>query len=230
MAYDLYFDSVCFPVTPSKIDTKFGNKNKVIELINEGDVNVVKGAGLTSFSFTLLLPNQRYPFASYKSGYQPAKYYVDLLANYKMNKQPFQFILSRQKPDGTVMGITNMRVTLEDYSVDEDASQHGMDLSVKVNLKQYVEYGTKVASISVATKTVTPKKEEKSEEPRSKSYTVQNGDTLSAIAKKLYGDASKWKQIFSANQSQLDSVAKARGKGSSQNGHWIFTGTTITIP
>ena len=36
------------------------------------------------------------------------------------------------------------------------------------------------------------------------SYTVQKGDTLSAIAKEVYGKASAWKQIFEANRDQLD--------------------------
>lgn len=31
-------------------------------------------------------------------------------------------------------------------------------------------------------------------------YTVKKGDSLSKIAKKLYGDSSKWKAIFEANQ------------------------------
>jgi nucleoid-associated protein YgaU len=31
-------------------------------------------------------------------------------------------------------------------------------------------------------------------------YTVQKGDTLSAIAKREYGDASEWKRIYEANR------------------------------
>src|SRR5690606_37882288 len=37
-----------------------------------------------------------------------------------------------------------------------------------------------------------------------RSYTVKSGDSLSAIAKREYGDASQWKRIFEANRDQLD--------------------------
>jgi nucleoid-associated protein YgaU len=35
-------------------------------------------------------------------------------------------------------------------------------------------------------------------------YTVKKGDTLSAIAKEKYGDASQWRRIFEANRDQID--------------------------
>lgn len=35
-------------------------------------------------------------------------------------------------------------------------------------------------------------------------YTVKSGDTLSAIAKSEYGDASQWQRIYDANRDQLD--------------------------
>jgi nucleoid-associated protein YgaU len=34
-------------------------------------------------------------------------------------------------------------------------------------------------------------------------YTVKKGDSLSQIAKEVYGDASKWKQIYEANKDQI---------------------------
>ena len=33
-----------------------------------------------------------------------------------------------------------------------------------------------------------------------RTYTVAAGDSLSKIAKKLYGDGGKWKRIFEANR------------------------------
>jgi nucleoid-associated protein YgaU len=42
------------------------------------------------------------------------------------------------------------------------------------------------------------------------SYTVQKGDTLSAIAQHRYGKASHWHAIFDANRDQLDDPDKIR--------------------
>jgi nucleoid-associated protein YgaU len=36
------------------------------------------------------------------------------------------------------------------------------------------------------------------------SYTVAKGDSLSKIAKKVYGDANQWKRIFEANRDQIE--------------------------
>jgi nucleoid-associated protein YgaU len=35
-------------------------------------------------------------------------------------------------------------------------------------------------------------------------YTVEAGDTLSHIARRFYGKASRWREIFEANRDQLD--------------------------
>jgi nucleoid-associated protein YgaU len=41
--------------------------------------------------------------------------------------------------------------------------------------------------------------------PAEQSYTVQDGDTLWAIAERYYGDGSQYTRIFDANRDQLDS-------------------------
>ena len=51
-----------------------------------------------------------------------------------------------------------------------------------------------------------------------RSYTVKSGDTLSRIAKEVYGDASKWKQIHAANADLIRDPDK------------IQTGWTLNIP
>lgn len=51
-----------------------------------------------------------------------------------------------------------------------------------------------------------------------RTYEVRKGDSLSKIAKHVYGDAGKWKQIFEANGDQLTNPDK------------IFPGQVLIIP
>lgn len=61
-------------------------------------------------------------------------------------------------------------------------------------------------------------------------YTVVSGDTLWGIAKKFYGTGTKYSIIYDANVDIIESTAKAHGKSSSSNGHWIWPGETLVIP
>ncbi|SHO50065.1 LysM peptidoglycan-binding domain-containing protein [Anaerocolumna xylanovorans] len=64
----------------------------------------------------------------------------------------------------------------------------------------------------------------------SKTYTIVSGDTLWKISTKNLGSGAKYMQIYNANSGVIESAAKSHGKSSSSNGHWIYPGTTLTIP
>jgi nucleoid-associated protein YgaU len=53
---------------------------------------------------------------------------------------------------------------------------------------------------------------------RGQSYTVQSGDSLSKIAKRVYGDANKWHTIFDANRDKIS------------NPDLIHPGQVLTLP
>jgi nucleoid-associated protein YgaU len=51
-----------------------------------------------------------------------------------------------------------------------------------------------------------------------KTYTVKSGDSLSKIAKHVYGDANKWHRIYEANRDKI------------KNPDLIHPGQELTIP
>jgi LysM repeat protein len=211
------------PIAPSKLQLKIKNQNKTMNLINEGQINILKEAGLTEISFDLLLPNVKYPFATYKSGFKRAKSFLEKIEKMKSKKKPFQFIVTRTLPNGKMLFDTDMKVSLEDYDIKEDSKQ-GFDVLVSIKLKQYKDYGTKICKIVTEdgkTKAKTKKKrsKENSPEPSSnKTYKVKSGDTLWNIAKQFYGDGSKYTKIYNANKSKIKSP------------NLIYAGQVLTIP
>ncbi len=60
-------------------------------------------------------------------------------------------------------------------------------------------------------------------------YTVVSGDTLWALAKTYLGAGTQYVQIYNDNKETIESEAKSHGKSSSENGHWIYPGTVLTI-
>lgn len=223
MAYYFYLGKTLLPVAPQKLQLKIKNTSKTYTLINEGEINVLKTPGLTDIEFDALLPNVKYPFATYKSGFKNAKTFLEVLKNYKQNKETFQFIVTRTLPNGKMLFDTNMKVSLESYTIKEDAKSYGMDVMVTIKLKQYRDFSTKTCNIQFAStkpkvvvQSVRPA--ENSPKPANQTYTVVKGDCLWNIAKKFYGNGSKYTVIFNANRDKI------------KNANLIYPGQVLTIP
>ncbi len=144
--YDFYLRDCLLPVAPEKLTLKISNENDTIKLINEGEVNILKDPGLTEIEFECVIPQVRYPFAVYKSGFLGAAFFLEFFEKLKTDKKPFQFIVARAMPNGDGLFSTNLKVAMEDYKITEQAKD-GFDIKVKIKLKQYREHGTKIVSI-----------------------------------------------------------------------------------
>lgn len=238
--YQMYIEKTLFPVTPGKLVTKINGTNRTLTLINEGEVNLVKTAGLTDISTEVLLPAlTEYPFAVYSGGFKDPGYYLGKLEKWKQKKKPVTFKMLRMSPDGRkLLWDTNIPVTIEDYQITEDAAEQGFDVTVKITMKEYREWGAKKLVINKPNKNTkakslkkaaVKKKTRKTKEP-AKTYTVKKGDCLMMIAKKQLNDASKWKSIYSLNKNTIEAEAKKHGRKSSSNGYWIYPGTKLKLP
>ena len=161
-------------------------------------------------SFDIELPSYKRPYTMYKNEFQPAKYYLEEIEKLKTEKKPFQFIVSRKTPDNKVLFDTNMKVTLEEYTIKEEAKE-GFDIKVSIKLKQYRDYSTKTMQITikqykppVVTRTVTTNNTAAAApQPSGQNYTVKRGDCLWNIAKKFYGNGSKYTTIYNANRDKI---------------------------
>lgn len=225
MAYYFYLGRTLLPVAPEKLQLKIKGNNKTYTLIDEGEINVLKTPGLTEVEFDALLPNVRYPFAKYRSGFTRAKNYLSVLEGYKVDQDTFQFIVTRTLPSGKMLFNTNMTVSLEDYTIKEDAKNYGHDVMVTIKLKQYRDYGTKTCNIQFASTkpqvAVQPQRAaEASPAPvqAAKTYTVKKGDCLWNIAKQFYGNGSQYNKIYNANTDKV------------KNPNLIYPGQVLTIP
>ena len=61
--YYMYMDNMQIPIPPPALKTKIGSRNKTIDLLEKGQVNVIRSPALTEISFRFMLPNSKYPFS-----------------------------------------------------------------------------------------------------------------------------------------------------------------------
>lgn len=173
MSYYFFLGGTMLPVPPPKMETKINGQNKTINLINEGEVNLLKTTGLTGISFTFLLPNSQYPFASYDASLQgglvgyalgevsrrvggifgnaflfrSGRTFLDAIKIAKESIIPMRFIVSRMGFNHVPLWHTNMLCSIENYTILESAS-NGTDLAVQIDLKEYRWFGTKEVVVS----------------------------------------------------------------------------------
>lgn len=93
----------------------------------------------------------------------------------------------------------------------------------------FAPYGDSSVTVTKASGGGT-KKETKRTTVKSKTHTVRTGDTLWDIAEDNYGDPYKYTAIYKANKDIIEKTAKKHGKKSSNNGHWIYPPTVLTLP
>lgn len=232
--YDFYFkdgsEVLTFPITPSKLSINVGSKNKVITLINEGDINILKSPSLIEVEFEAVFPMRKYPYSREVVSFET---YFNMFKELKEKKKSFRFIVARTKPNGTRTWDTNLLVALEEFNLKEDAD-NGDDVVISFKLKQVKEYGVKVlpdSYLKTTTSTSTTTRPTENKTDKSQTYTVKDGDNLWSIARKFYNDGTKWEIIYDANKTVIEETANKyrNGKGSS-NGHWIYPDTKLTIP
>lgn len=103
----------------------------------------------------------------------------------------------------------DLRVTFDDGTATVSGTAH--DQTTKEKIVLVIGNTQGVARVDDQMTVETP-------EPEATFYTVERGDTLSAIAKEHYGDATKYPVIFEANRPMLEDPDR------------IYPGQVLRIP
>ncbi|MCW0761887.1 LysM peptidoglycan-binding domain-containing protein [Clostridioides difficile] len=228
MAYDFYLDGVQLPIAPAKLEIKITNKNKTVDLINTGEVNILKKEGLSEISFEAEFTHNKLPFC--RGQFRDVQFFLSKLELLKTDCKPFQFIVSRELGN-KVLFNTNMKVSLEEYNIVEDA-ENGSDTKVAIKLKQYRDYSTKKLVLAPPKNEtgrpnvkIEPKRVDSVNATNTKTYTVKAGDSLWSICQKQLGNGSLYKKVYELNKSMMDKA----NKGKNLSKYTIYKGQVLKL-
>lgn len=196
------------PVPPKEYTVSRSCNNGTIEVENIGEVSFIGKTGLATATLESFFPNKVYNFCQYRTFPKP-KDCVAIIEKWQNSGKPVRYTIT-----GTNV---NMECTIENFEYKE---QDGTgDIFFTLELKEYrriVLETQKVMSASTVKPVVTTSKRPVVKST-AKTYTVVKGDSLWLIAKKVYGNGNRWKEIQNKNKDKI------------KNANLIYPGQVLLI-
>ena len=209
---------VSIPVLPEKLKVSSPGRNKKTEVLKIGEIVVPKGKGLQFLEWESFFPANDGPYVS-GSLVDPGSA-VRVLQKARNKKKPIRVLLIG--PDFDI----NSSMLVDDFTYWEQGGEPG-DIYYSIKLIEHKDYSPAKITLPAADTSGGATTAVKQEPARtgspaaaeSKTYTVKSGDSLWAIAKRLYGNGADYKKIYEANKSTIGG-----------NPNLIKPGQVFTIP
>lgn len=199
--------SLVMPVTPGTYQWSVGKRMETINISEVGDVYRPGGRARFSGSFEFLLPAQEYPWMEAGSRADP-QYYLDYLTTWAKDDKTVRLIIT-----GTEI---NALVYLEEVTQEERDGTG--DRYVTVSVREYTGLEAAEVSGGGGGRASVSSAPAVGNSGQTQSYTIAQGDTLSVICRRYYGQSTA---------KYYNALAKYNGI---KNPHLIHTGAVLKIP
>ena len=113
------------PVTPSELTVKTGSCNKTVYILNLGEMNLPRKAGLREIRFRALIPSEQYSFVQIQELFVPPVFFLGFFREIKQAGEPVQLLVFRSLADGREVLSETLDVLLEEYTVSEYGGEQG---------------------------------------------------------------------------------------------------------
>lgn len=123
---------VQLPVNPEKVDVKYDGNNSTTEIIQLGEINLLKDRKLAEISFESFFPHDDwFPAVRTRGQFKPPEFYKKFFEGIQKDKKPCRLII-------TGLNIT-MKVSVENFSYHHQGGDHE-DAYYSIDFKEYRDY------------------------------------------------------------------------------------------
>lgn len=179
-------------VNPPEISVIQDNKDKTIDLLNVGEINVPGMRGLIKISLSTFLPDSNSPFYT---GYPPEQI-LQAVKKSKNGQKSLRIIISGSDVN-TLFTVSSMNEIYKEGQGDIYIAWSFVELR-DLNIGQVASFVRRYTDTGLCTRNT------KRSVP--KVITVQSSDTLWNLARRYYDDGSRWKDIAMANDMYEDAL------------------------
>lgn len=186
LSYNNYEEKLQLPVNPGEFRIRTGNKNVVTDIQALGEINLITGGQkLAEIELDSFFPARWAPYCAYRDIPDPYDA-VQQIEKWRLSGKPIRLIIT----DTPV----NLACAIESFDYGEKGGTRDVEYSLALKEYRFIQI-SKITDTTPAGQSA-PRPDTR---PKPKVYTVKAGDTLWMIAKRIYGDGSKFRQIATAN-------------------------------
>lgn len=205
--------TLLFPLAPEKVRAQTGARIVTIDLMALGELRLPRGMKPSVISWESKLPGAARKGLPLAGPWRPPAEIIDIIQHWRNTHTTLELLITETP--------LHLDVWIEEFHHNWGGGHGDADYSITlVQARKLVVYtdaewqaaqASGAAPLSPARQRTTP--------PPPRTYTVQPGDTLWAIAKRTLGAGERWREIWQANRAVI---------GPDPN--LIFPGQQLTIP
>lgn len=182
------------PVPPQSFEVNTGMQNTTVTLHELGEINLIGRRRLKSITLSSYFPLKEDGLCQYKGFPSPAEC-IDLIARWRESGRPIRLLIVGES------FRMNEAMAIESFTVSQ---RHGpQDIYFTLELKEYRfinrkddQNGATDAAALLAAYTGSRGDVDRTIPA---TYTVQEGDSLWLIARRMYGDGARFREIMELN-------------------------------
>lgn len=181
------------PVNPEEVTIRREKQFETINIMNIGEIDFAQGEKVKEITFSSFFPREYDPSYCRFPDIPNPQEAMNQLTAWAISKQPVRLMITET--------IINALVLISAHTTHFKGGQPG-DVYFDLTCRTWREIKVRTAAEIAANSTSvgSAQKSQQDTRPESLVYTVKSGDTLWAIAKRQYGDGSRYSDIFNANR------------------------------
>lgn len=134
--------SIQLPINPEKLEVTYSGNNKTVEIIQLGEVNILKKKNLATIKFNSWFPYESwFPYVKTKGQFKSCDFYDSFFRKLQDEAKPARFIVTGYN--------FNTLVSVEDYQCYHQGGDYE-DLYYSLSLKEYVEYSVQTLGTTLS--------------------------------------------------------------------------------